>query len=416
MTPKLLLLNLCFLTSSPLLAAQEPSPDMPTEGMQVRVVTPRAATTVTTESAPPPPGWVEEHLPRALVEPGFRGWALWQWLALLPLLLVSYLLGRMVTWVVTRVLGQVARRTASDLDDKLLQHAHGPLVLALGALSAIALLPLLRLRPTSHDALHDALRSGIPLALAWAVLRSVDVFVEGLAQNPYMATRPAIRALLPFSGRFLKVVVVILTVVSVIQGLGYPVTSLVAGLGLGGLVVALAAQKTLENFFGSISLGVDQPFRPGDFVKIDDFLGTVEVVGLRSTRVRTLDRTLITIPNGKLADMRTENFSVRDRIRLSTILGLTYGTTAEQLRAILTDVEALLRAHPLLHQDDLTVRFRALGAYSLDVEVMAWFKTTDFNAFMRIREEVLLGFMEIVARHGSSFAFPTQTNHVVMPR
>jgi MscS family membrane protein len=162
-----------------------------------------------------------------------------------------------------------------------------------------------------------------------------------------------------------------------------------------------------------VSLGIDQPFREGDFVKIEDFVGTVEAIGLRSTRIRTLDRTLITIPNGRLADMRLESFAARDRLRLACIVGLVYATTAEQLRQVLAGLEQVLRAHPRIWPDAVVVKFQALGASSLDIEVMAWFTTSDWGEFQGIRQEILLGFVEVVERAGTSFAFPTRTVHVV---
>jgi len=148
-----------------------------------------------------------------------------------------------------------------------------------------------------------------------------------------------------------KVAVLILAVIALLSAWGYSVASLLAGLGIGGLAVALAAQKTVENLFGAFSIGVDQPFREGDFVKVEDFVGTVEVIGLRSTKIRTLDRTLITLPNGKLSDMRLESFAARDRIRLACSLGLVYETTTAQMRQVLAELEKRLRAHPKIWPD-----------------------------------------------------------------
>jgi MscS family membrane protein len=223
---------------------------------------------------------------------------------------------------------------------------------------------------------------------------------------------PASRALVPLGARAAKVVLLAIAIIAALSLFGYPVASLVAGLGIGGLALALAAQKTVENLFGAFSIGVDQPFREGDFVRIDDFVGTVEAIGLRSTRFRTLDRTIISIPNGRLAEMRLESFSERDRLRLAAVVGLVYETSASQLRATLSGFEAVLRAHPMIWPDAVVVRFREFAASSLDIEIMAWFLTTDWGEFQRIREEILLQFMEVVERAGSSFAFPTQTVHI----
>jgi MscS family membrane protein len=225
--------------------------------------------------------------------------------------------------------------------------------------------------------------------------------------------RPATRSLLPLIARVSKIFLLAVAFVALLSELGYPVASLVAGLGIGGLAVALGAQKTLENLFGAFSLGADQPFCEGDFVRIDDLVGTVEYIGLRSTRVRTLDRTLVSIPNGKLADMRLESFAMRDRLRLACTIGLVYGTSAAQVRAVLAGLEGVLRQHPKIWPDTVIVRFTAFAESSLNLEVMAWFQTVDWAEFLVIREETLLGFMEVVEHEGTSFAFPTRTIHLV---
>jgi hypothetical protein len=185
-------------------------------------------------------------------------------------------------------------------------------------------------------------------------------------------------------------------VVAALAALGYPVATVLAGLGIGGIALAFGAQKTIENLFGSIALAADQPFRVGDFVRIEDFVGNVERIGMRSTQIRTLDRTLITIPNGRLADMRIEDFASRDRIRLSATIGVVYGTTRAQIERIVAGMETVLRDHPLIWPDTVVVRFAGFGASSLDIEVMAWFRTSDFNVFRDCRQEALFGFMRVV--------------------
>ena len=138
-----------------------------------------------------------------------------------------------------------------------------------------------------------------------------------------------------------KIAAIAVAAIAVLSEFGYPVTSLVAGLGIGGIALALAAQKTVENLFGSLSIGIDQPFRVGDYINVDTISGTVESIGLRSTRIRTLDRTLVTLPNGKLADMRVESFAERDRIRFICVLALTRSTKAAAVREVLDGARTL---------------------------------------------------------------------------
>jgi MscS family membrane protein len=356
--------------------------------------------------------WMLEHLPETLLRPGPFEILRWQWLAL-PLLLaaaalVAALLARLAQAIVVRVVA----RTHTHWDDAVVERLHTPFTAALTIAIAWALLPLLDLYAPAYAGVQRVARVALFVVFFWSLWRLVDVVRDVLGTTRWGLASPSSRALLPLAARSTKVVVIAVAAVSVLSVLGYPVGSLLAGLGIGGLAVALAAQKTVENLFGAFSIGVDQPFREGDFVKVDDFVGTVERIGLRSTRFRTLDRTLVTLPNGKLADMRLESFAVRDRLRFAAVIGLVYETTPAQMREVLAGFERVLRDEPKLWPDALTVRFSAFSASSLDIEVMAWFRTSDWSEFQLIRQEILLRFMEVVERAGTSIAFPTRTVHL----
>jgi MscS family membrane protein len=316
-------------------------------------------------------------------------------------------------WITRRILGHLAARTKTTWDDVLLERITAPLT-ALWAVALFTVLqPWLVLPEGPALVLQHLLRAATYLAVFWMGFRSVNVAFAFMAEAPWTRANANLAGLLPVGRKVSKVVLAALGGVAVMNELGFQVASLLAGLGIGGIALALAAQKTVENLFGSLSIGVDQPFRTGDFVKIEDFVGTVEAIGMRSTRIRTLDRTIVTIPNGKLADMRTETFAPRDRIRLLANLGLLYSTTAAQMREVLAGLERILRAHPKIWPDTVVVRFSAFNDSALNVEVMAWFQTADFNEFTAIRQELFLAFMEVVERAGTSFAFPTRTLHVV---
>jgi MscS family membrane protein len=288
-----------------------------------------------------------------------------------------------------------------------------PLALAWTLALVYLFMPWLGLAKPAENLVQRILRGGFFVIFFWTLARVVDVARNVLIGATWTKDHPAARSLLPLGSRVGKVLVFIFGVVALLSELGYPVASLVAGLGIGGLAIALAAQKTVENLFGAFSLGADQPFREGDFVRIEDFVGTVEAIGLRSTRVRTLDRTMISIPNGKLAEMRVESFAVRDRIRLACTVGLVYQTSPVQMRQVLDGFERILREHPKIWPDGVSVRFVSFGDSSLNIDVMAWFETADWNEFQLIRQNILLQFMEVVEKSGSAFAFPTRTVHVV---
>ena len=193
------------------------------------------------------------------------------------------------------------------------------------------------------------------------------------------------------------------------QNLGLPLYSVVAGLGIGGLAVALAIRPTLENLIGGIVLYLDQPVRVGDFCSFGDKTGTVETIGVRSTKLRMLDRTLITVPNAALADMQLINWAKCDRMLISATIGLRYETENDQLRYVLVKFREMLHAHPKIHSDTVRVRFAGFGQSSLDIGVRIYALTRDFNEFHAIREDVLLRMSDIVKKSGSGFAFPSQT-------
>ena len=356
--------------------------------------------------------WVQEHLPNVLLGVGPFHILVWQWLAFPAVALIAYAIGGIASRVIHRMLRRVVARTSVEWDDEVITRLRAPLTVALTVVVAWALLPWLELDASAGTGLARLLRGVFFADVFWALWRLVDIARHVMLRTHWARASAPSRALIPLGARVVKVVVLAIASVAVLSMLGYPVASLIAGLGLGGLAFALAAQKTVENLFGAFSLGIDQPFREGDFVKIEEFVGTVEAIGLRSSRFRTLDRTLITIPNGRLADMRLESFTARDRLRLATVIGLEYQTTTAQMREVLAGFERVLRDHPKIWPDAVVVRFKEFAASSLDVEVMAWFQTSAWPEFQGIRQEILLGFMEVVERAGTSFAFPTQTLHV----
>lgn len=356
--------------------------------------------------------WLHEHLPPILLRPGPKALMWWQWLALPLLCLLAWGAGKVLSRLTEFVLGRLSSRTETRWDDTLLHHMREPFTFGWALITLGASLSLLSLNPAGGAFLAQATRVGLFIAFFWVLIRLVHTGGQFIVQSGWSRLNPASRSLVPLAARVTKVAVFAVAVVAVVSEMGYPVASLVAGLGIGGLAVALAAQKTVENLFGAFSLGVDQPFREGDFVKVEDFVGNVETIGLRSTRIRTLDRTLITLPNGKLAEMRIESYAERDRMRLACIVGLVYGTTAEQMRTVLAGLERTLRAHPRLWQEALTVRFQKFGESSLDIEVMAWFQTQDWAEFQGMRQDILIEFMDVVEKAGTSFAFPTRTVHL----
>jgi MscS family membrane protein len=186
-------------------------------------------------------------------------------------------------------------------------------------------------------------------------------------------------------------------------------TTALAGLGVGGIAVALAAQKTLENLIAGVSLITDQAVRVGDTLKLGDVVGTVEDVGLRSTRIRTPDRTLVSVPNGQIANMSLETLSARDKFWFHPVVGLRYETTPVQLRSIISGIRKLLTGHSGIDSSTVHVRFLRVGSFSLDVDIFAYVIARDWDDFLAIQEELLFSVINIVKEAGTEMAFPSRT-------
>ena len=355
--------------------------------------------------------WLQERLPEAWLGAGPWGLRWWQVLAIPVLVLTAVLVGRLLATGTRWIFGRIVTHTTNAFDDELVGRITGPVALGWGVVTVRLLLPWLDLSAASGKSLERVLSTLLIAAFLWGVMRSLDVVRNALLRAPRTTAHPSAVGLIDIGTRLAKLLVVAIGVTVGLSTFGYSVTGLVAGLGIGGLAVALAFQKTGENLFGSIAIGVDQPFRVGDYVGVDGLTGTVEAIGLRSTRLRTLDRTLVTIPNGKLADMKIESYAARDRIRLSCVLSLVHDTTPAQMRQVLEGIETVLRTHPSIWPD-ITVRFSTIASNSLDIEIMAWFQTRTFSEFQTYRQEVLLGFMNVVREAGTRFALPTRALHV----
>jgi MscS family membrane protein len=337
------------------------------------------------------------------------------WAITIGVVVAAFIAGRILVRVARPLLGRIAGRTSAVWDDRLVELMSSPLslVLALQALHVGS--NWFDLEAGSLSSLHRAIAIVTTLAVLWTAFRAIDLGYSVLERRSWAIDRPASRSVLAIGSRLAKVAVILIGGIVALAQLGVSVASLVAGLGIGGLAVALAAQKTLENLFGTLSIGVDQPMREGDVIKVYDLVGTVERIGLRSTRLRTPERTVVTIPNGDLSNQRIESFAVRDRLRLATTIGLVYDTTAQQLRTVLGALEAILQRHPKVAADSITVRLKELGATALNIDVNALFETSDGNEFQAIRQDILLDFVTAIEAAGSAIAVPTRTVQVGPP-
>jgi len=354
--------------------------------------------------------WVRDRVPPALMREGPWHVFYWQWIGFAIAIPVLFLLAWAVGGTLRGVLTRLAARTATEWDDLLVLHLRAPFRLWVAAVAATPLLNLLELNTRVAEFGDAATRGLVLLSLFWGVLSVIRLVQERVASAVWATgDSQQARTLVPLLGNILRVTLAVIAILVTLSQFGYPVGTLLAGLGIGGIAVALAGQKTVEHLFGSVSLAADKAFRVGDWVRAGTTEGTIERIGLRSTSFRTNDRTVVRIPNGRLADERIETFGERDRMFLRTDLDLTYDTTAAQIDTICAEIEALLRSHPKIWPGAVQVHVVALTDSAIRVRIFAWFETRDWGEFLDIRHRMLLDFIAIVENQESSIAFPSRT-------
>ena len=246
-------------------------------------------------------------------------------------------------------------------------------------------------------------------AVTWLIWRWVDAAGDVILGQMSRRGQLTAYSAVAFFNRALKALLAVLFMAALLRAFGVNVTAGLAALGVGGLAIALGAQKLFENLIGSLTLIADSPVRIGDFCRFGTTLGTVEQIGIRSTRIRTLDRTVLTVPNGEFAALHIENYSQRDRFWFHPILNLRYETSVDQMRYVLQSLRSMLAEHPKVETGTIRVRLIGLAAYSLDVEIFAYVYAGDYAGFLEIQEGLLLSCMKIVEDGGTGFAFPSRT-------
>lgn len=350
--------------------------------------------------------WMRDHLPAPLLVQGPKALYYWQWLAIPVLALACVAIGRLLTLLSETIPRRLTSRW--EWSPRLIRRLRRPVTMGFALALFWLLVPYLALTLRAEDFVERGLRALGYLAFFWGLFRAVTVAGDEVAEAKWPAARRNVRSITSVGVSLGKVVVGALALMVALSELGYPVTTVIAGLGIGGVALALAAQKTVEHLFGSISILADQPFGVGDTIRVDGIEGTVETIGLRSTRLRTVERTLVIIPNGKLADMRVESLGPRDRIRFSTRLSLRRDAEPAQIEAVVKSLRDALDRHPKVRSDEIFVRLSAIAEWSFDVDVAALIETTDWTEFATIREELLLTCMRVVDEAGATLAVPTR--------
>jgi MscS family membrane protein len=352
---------------------------------------------------------IERLLPPFLGRLPIAGVSVGQWLAMLVLLVLSYLVAWGITELILFVLRRVWKKAATQPTAGITRAFALPVRLYLAmflfkeASREIGISIVVRQWFSSITIVVGLIAI---LLLLWRLTQFISTFSrDRLSAKGHVSGVSVVL----FVRRLALIAIVVFGFIAILGIFGFDVTTGLAALGIGGIALALGAQKTVENFVGSVTLIADQPIRVGDFCKIGETIGTVEEIGMRATRVRTLDRTVVSIPNGELSSVRIENFAHRDRFRMYAVWGFRYETTADQLRYLLVELRSVLYAHPKVDPDPARVRFTEYGNASLNIEIFAYILAKEFNEFTEIREDIMLRMMDVVEASGTSFAFPSQT-------
>jgi MscS family membrane protein len=360
-------------------------------------------------------GEFERQLPEFLTRSRFGQMSLWVPLAFTSLLLLLYVASRLLLWVVGLLIRLVGR---------LRHHASVPARwrawFALSASTAFLLTvgfhrifaPLIGI-PLLYRFLYNRISIVLLLAgVVWWLWRLIDVAADGIRQKLQIDHPRTAQSMYTFGRRILKGAALGLALLVGLSAMGFDLSATLAGLSIGGVALAFAAQKTLENVFGGISVLSDRSIVVGDFCKIGPHTGQVEDVGLRTTQLRTLNRTVVHVPNGSVANLDVENFARRDKFFFHPTIGLRYETSIEQLQRVLTDVRQMLETDVHVESDSARARFVKFGTYSLDIEIFAYVRAMDYVAFLGLQETMLMRIMAIVKDAGTGLAFPSQTMYV----
>lgn len=356
---------------------------------------------------------VDTVLPGFLVSTRMFGIQLFEWVAIFLGLPCLYLFTGLLNRLFGSLIVHARRSTGSRREPSNPEILHKPTRLLLIALVITWLRPKIGLSLLARQFWGSTAMVMAVAAMVWVLILLSGHVEEYTSRRLRQRNLAGTASVLRLTRRIIDLLLVFAGVLVILHYFGVNPTAALAGLGVGGIAVALAAQKTLENVIGGISLIFDQVVRVGDTLKVGDTFGTVEEIGLRSTRIRTLDRTMVSVPNGQVASMALETFSARDKFWFHPMICLRYETTSEQMRSVVKGIRNLLLEDHSIERTSVRARFLAVGSSSLDVEVFAYLYASDVNAFLEIQERLLISIMEVIQEAGTELALPSQTLYVV---
>jgi MscS family membrane protein len=348
---------------------------------------------------------VEKHLPDPLVSWKIVDTPAWRVLGLVLLALALAALSRLLSRFALLCSEPLLKRILPKVNRSVFAEFVGPLAMLLAVVLFRAGMIWLEPSPKLHLYLTRALTVLFFAALFWLSVAVVNLST-GRLRVALREKHQGFYSVLPLASRITKLIILALMIVAVLSSWGYNTTTILAGLGVGGIAIALAAQKTIENLFGGVSIISDRPVSVGDYCKFGDKEGTVEDIGLRSTRLRAPDRTLVTVPNGQFSSMTIENISARDKLLFHFTLNLHRDTTPDQIRMLLTAIKKILTENPKLEAGAASVYLGNVGKESVDLEMSAYVLTRNGDEYTQIKQDLYLRILDVAEAAGTSVAPP----------
>jgi len=353
---------------------------------------------------------VERRLPNILVKHELGGMPLWQWLALLVAIPLAAGIGWIALVIFEIPLRWWARRHG-HVDVANWRSVSGPAWLLAGTLAHRLFARYLGIALLPRHYYYQITSVALIISANWLLWRAIRWFLHRVRNRALAHGHGGTGSLMLLGERILKAAVFVMAVLAVLGDLGFNMSTALAGLGIGGLAIGFGAQQTIANLFGGVSVLGDEVIRVGDVCRFGDRTGTVEDIGLRSTRVRTDERTLLAIPNGTVATINVENLSRRDKILFKTTVGVRPDTKSDHMRYVLSEIRRAFGTHPKIEKSTVRIRLIEIAA-ALNVEIVSYVLTTDFNEFAAVREDLLLQIMGLVEDAGTGVALPSQTLYI----
>ena len=347
-------------------------------------------------------GILERFMPQTLMENQFLGIKVAEWLITLCLILFSFFL----VIISGKILSFFLKKNKNDLLVDLLHHVSWPLRWLLISLMGAKVLEMIAFSATFKAVLKA--KTIIIIFFVWFLFKVVDFLFHRWGLDLKKKGKKEVEVLINLFRKIVKIFIILIGGGLWLENVGFELTTILAGFGIGGIALAMAAQKSIEDLLGAVTLLGANPVRVGNFIRFGDNMGTVEEIGMRYTKVRTLGRTLLNIPNGKFANLQLENFSAREKMWYHPNIHLRYDTSAEKISEILDAVHKVLKDHPKVLSYPARIRFQELSSHSLRLAVFAYIDERDYGKYLKIAEELNLEIKKIVEKSGAQFAIPLQ--------